>query len=171
MIIGLAGYAQSGKDTFASILVEKYGFTRLAFADKVRELALEIRPSLRTPYGVEDWDELKKEESVRELLQDLGLGVRKVIDSHTWIDLVMEQIIDTEQNVVITDVRFPNEVAAIKAAGGEVGRISRPGVVAVNDHISEHALDGISLDFEIQNDGDLDDLNEVVEFALREWSK
>lgn len=171
MIIGLAGYAQSGKDTFASILVEKYGFTRLAFADKVRELALEIRPSLRTPYGVEDWDELKKEESVRELLQDLGLGVRKVIGSNTWVDLVMEQIIDDEQNVVITDVRFPNEVQAIKAAGGKVGRISRPGVNAVNDHYSEHALANVALDFAIENDGDLNDLNEVVEFALREWSK
>ena len=171
MIVGLTGYANSGKDTFASVLVEKHGFVRLAFADKVRELALEVNPKLRTPYGDEDWDELKKRPEVRELLQDVGLGVRKVIGENVWVDLVMAQIPKDDRRYVITDVRFPNEVEAIKSIGGKVGRIMRPGVSAVNEHISEHALTDVALDFEIQNDGDVNDLHEVVEFALKEWAK
>jgi dephospho-CoA kinase len=38
MIIGLTGYAQSGKDTVANILVENYGYQRVAFADPIRAL-------------------------------------------------------------------------------------------------------------------------------------
>ena len=37
VIIGLSGYAQSGKDTVANILVQHYGYKRVAFADKIRE--------------------------------------------------------------------------------------------------------------------------------------
>jgi cytidylate kinase len=44
MIIGLTGYAQSGKDTVAKILVENYGYTRVAFADKIREFLYETNP-------------------------------------------------------------------------------------------------------------------------------
>ena len=44
MIIGLTGYAQSGKDTLANILVENYGYTRVAFADKIREFLYEVNP-------------------------------------------------------------------------------------------------------------------------------
>ena len=46
MIIGLTGYARSGKDTVAKILVDNYGYKRIAFADKIRELLVEINPIL-----------------------------------------------------------------------------------------------------------------------------
>mgnify|MGYP006283771541 FL=1 len=42
MIIGLTGYAQSGKDTVASLLVEHYGYERVAFADKIRSFLYEM---------------------------------------------------------------------------------------------------------------------------------
>ena len=170
MIVGLAGYAQSGKDTIAAILAEKYGFKRLAFADKVRDLALEVDDTLRTPYGNEDWDELKKRPEVRKLLQDIGLGVRKVLGEYTWIDQVLAQI-EPDTNYVITDVRFPNEIDAIRSKGGKVGRISRMGVSAINDHESEHAVTNAQFDFYIENDGDLQELEDTVEFGVREWAK
>ena len=53
MIIGLTGYAQSGKDTVAKILIEQYGFTRVAFADKIRELLYEMDPPVPTGVGSE----------------------------------------------------------------------------------------------------------------------
>lgn len=43
-IIGLSGYARSGKDTAAEVLVEQFGFTRVAFADKLREVLYELNP-------------------------------------------------------------------------------------------------------------------------------
>jgi dephospho-CoA kinase len=50
MIIGLSGYSRSGKDEVAKILVEDYGFTRIAFADKIRELLYEMNPIVDTHY-------------------------------------------------------------------------------------------------------------------------
>ena len=44
MIIGLTGYARSGKDTVAQILVDKFGFTRVAFADPIRDFCYQVNP-------------------------------------------------------------------------------------------------------------------------------
>ena len=84
MIIGLTGYARSGKDSVAKVLVDHYGFIRLAFADPIRDLLLEVNPildkgnrlsSLVDEYG---WDIAKAQPEVRRLLQTLGVGARKV---------------------------------------------------------------------------------------------
>ena len=45
-VIGLTGYAGSGKDTLANILVEEYGFTRIAFADKTKEFLYDLNPGI-----------------------------------------------------------------------------------------------------------------------------
>jgi dephospho-CoA kinase len=44
MIIGISGYARSGKDTVANYLVEHHEFTRMAFADAMREALLRLNP-------------------------------------------------------------------------------------------------------------------------------
>ena len=91
MIIGLSGYAQSGKDTVAKTLVEQYGFTRVAFADKIRQLAQEVNPlvgdsihlnELLDEYG---WDVAKQNPYVRQFLQQLGVGARKLFGEEFWI--------------------------------------------------------------------------------------
>jgi hypothetical protein len=46
MIIGLSGYARSGKDTVAELLVLNYGFKRMAFADGIRESLIALNPIL-----------------------------------------------------------------------------------------------------------------------------
>ena len=51
-VIGLTGYAQSGKDTVASILVEKYGYRRIAFADKIRDFLFWSIKVLTNKYGI-----------------------------------------------------------------------------------------------------------------------
>jgi len=175
MIIGLSGYARSGKDEVAKLLVEEYGFTRLAFADKIRQLLLAIDPSLGGPklstivaeYG---WDVAKSKTEVRELLQHLGVAARTLIDEHIWVTTVLNQIEEIDKNYVITDVRFENEANAIKLIGGEIWRVRRTNNVPVNDHVSENALDGFKFDKILKNEGSLDDLRELVrrrmEFSL-----
>jgi dephospho-CoA kinase len=175
MIIGLSGYARSGKDEVAKILVEDYGFTRLAFADKIRQLLLAIDPSLGGPklstivaeYG---WDVAKSKSEVRTLLQHLGVAARNLIDEHIWVTTVLNQIEENDKNYVITDVRFENEATAIKLIDGEIWRIRRTHNVPVNNHISEHALDDYRFDQILKNEGSLDDLRELVrkriEFSL-----
>ena len=41
-IIGLSGFAQSGKDTSGRHLIDNHGFTRYAFADRIREIMLDL---------------------------------------------------------------------------------------------------------------------------------
>jgi hypothetical protein len=43
-LIGLSGYARSGKDEAAKVLVEEFGFTRVAFADKLRDVLYQLNP-------------------------------------------------------------------------------------------------------------------------------
>lgn len=176
MLIGLLGYAGAGKDTVASLLP---GFERRAFADKLRELALRINPDLcdnlngctylGSLVDYHGWDKAKREiPEVRRLLQDLGQGAREVLGDTVWIDAVLPPALpgfpptgtyDT-LDVVITDVRYPNEAERILALGGKLCVVVRPGVDPVNNHASEGYAQWIER-FEhsvILNDGSIDDL-------------
>ena len=182
MIIGLCGYAQSGKDSVAKTLVEKYGFTRVAFADKIRDLLYEMNPSINSEYeGVSTslkkmvdavgWDEAKCEPEVRRLLQTLGVGARTVFYEEFWIDVALTNVTNYKdsKNFVITDVRFKNEVAALRnpALGGTIWRIERPGVTAVNTHVSEHDLIDLHPDYTVLNDTTLENLDTKVVDIMR----
>ncbi len=185
MIIAMSGYAQSGKDTAAAVLVEKYGFVRYAFATALKEMVYRLNPIVLTemtpdnlPHGgpepylvthrVQDyvdmhgWEQAKKVPEIRRLLQVMGTEAgRQVLGDNIWVDAVMNKITG-EDHVVVTDCRFPNEAEAVKVAGGFVVRVDRPGVEAVNAHPSETALDGWNFDAYINNYGTLEDLNEYV---------
>ena len=168
MIIGLSGYAQSGKDTVAQVLVDNYGFTRIAFADKIREFLYEVNPMVGcSPSGylkdlvdLEGWEKAKQEPQVRRLLQDLGVGARKVFGDDFWIKQALKNI--DQGNYVITDVRFKNEATAIWLMPGKIWRVTRPGVTAVNAHVSETQMDDYPVDHFVKNDGDIKDLWEEV---------
>lgn len=172
-IIGLSGYAQSGKDTSASFLIED-GYTRLAFADVLRDSVYRLNPIIHqnidsSVVRVKDlvdafgWDYVKVNyPEIRGLLQRMGTDVGRVLfGENVWVDLAMKGI-EEGKNYVITDVRFPNEFEAIKTAGGQVWRITRQGTGPVNGHPSETALDGFEFDRVIENDGTLDELGEAV---------
>jgi hypothetical protein len=169
MIIGLSGYARSGKDTVAGMLMGLHGYERVAFADKIRELLYEMDPLVMHNYmdfrlqdviDSKGWEIAKTEfPEVRRLLQDLGVGARKLFGDTFWVDQVVGQFGHAwwgyDKNVVITDVRFTNEAQAIKGKGGQIWRINRPGTEAINDHVSEHDLDGWDFDVVIENDSDM----------------
>lgn len=142
-LVGLCGARGVGKDTFAGYL----GYRRIAFADPVRELALEINPSfrgslvgsesgLRRIVEVQGWDFAKDVYGVREFLQNLGVGVRQVIGASTWIDAAFRQY-DPAVSTVITDVRFKNEIHRIRDRGGIIVRLDRSGYDPGDPHISE----------------------------------
>jgi hypothetical protein len=160
-VIGLAGYAQSGKDTLANMLVEQQGYTRLAFADVLRECLYALDPSLRTPRATLrnyvdhlGWDEAKRNPEVRELLQRLGTEVgRNILGPDIWVETAMRKV-EPGGKYVFTDVRFPNEADAI-ARIGKVIRIIRTGYGPVNGHPSETAVDDYPYDGILLNDGDL----------------
>ena len=173
-IIGLTGYAQSGKDTFASILVEKYGYSRIAFADKIRDFLYGINPMVGcSPTGyLQDlvnlvgWDKAKQEPQVRRLLQDLGISARDLISEDIWVTAALSSV-SKDQRVVITDVRFENEAAMIKSMGGQLWRVKRSGVGPVNDHVSESEMDGYKVDQIFVNNGTLEELQDLITIRMR----
>lgn len=173
MILGLAGYARCGKDTVAQILIENHGFERIAFADPIREFLLGINPILdkgnRLSTLVEEygWEIAKAQTEVRRLLQDLGVSARELIDPLVWVNAAVKKMDDPSKNYVITDVRFENEAETIKGLGGEIWRVERPGVTAVNSHVSESNLGTWEFDRYIHNSGTLEDLKLLVQLEMR----
>lgn len=168
MIIGLSGYARSGKDTVAELLVLNYGFKRLAFADGIREALLVLNPILQDGHRLNElvqmygWEVAKSKDEVRRLLQVMGTEVgRKLINEDVWVWLLFNKIKEGER-IVIPDVRFPNEARMIEQQGGDVWRINRHNHTAVNDHVSEHAMDNYLFKHALYNDGTLDDLADEV---------
>ncbi len=169
-LLGLTGFAQSGKDSVAGFLKD-YGYQRVAFADGVREMALVIDPIIYcAPTSGPDyvrlsglvasagWDAAKQEPEVRRLLQRIGTeAVRDMVDQDAWVRIGMRKaksiILGTLSDahfgsVVITDVRFPNEARAVHSAGGEVWRIERPGFDSgvSREHASEAHVASLPVD-------------------------
>lgn len=177
-VIGFTGYAQSGKDTAAQFLVEK-GFKRLAFADILRTSLYALNPIVLGKYGLltelrvrdivdrHGWDYAKTQyPEIRELLQRLGTEVgRDLYGENFWVERVTKQIHGSDR-VVITDVRFDNEEAAVHNLGGKVFRIVRPGNTAANLHASEQRIDRLFVDGVIPNNGSLEEYREAVLSAV-----
>lgn len=178
MIIGLSGYAQTGKDTIADYLVKNYNFTKISFADPIREALLRLDPKITIAdmHGVSlasvvnglGWDNVKVESSeARELLQRMGTEVgREMFGQNFWVDQAMLKA-KQHNNVVFADVRFENEVEAILEASGDVWRVFKPGVEAVNRHASETALDNYNFKRVVHNMASLEELHSIVDYFIK----
>jgi len=171
MIIGLTGYARTGKDTVADILATRHGFQKRAFADPMREGLYRLNPAVEMDGYLVDlaravdlcgWEYVKGHAvGFRGLMQRFGTSVgRELWGADFWVNQAMSGV---DGLVVFSDVRFPNEADAIQAVGGHIWRIVRPDVGAVNSHVSEVAMDCFDVDAVISNDGDLPSLVAKVE--------
>ncbi|WP_326742595.1 deoxynucleotide monophosphate kinase family protein [Streptomyces sp. NBC_01768] len=174
MHIGLMGYARSGKDTVGAYLTEAHGYRRVSFADPLREAALKLDPivsaeqdaRLSEVIDLEGWESVKdRYPEVRRILQYMGQGVRD-LDPDFWIRQALRKVDDAEAiglPCVITDVRYPNEVEALRRRGFHLVCVQRPGVEPVNGHISETAVTPDDADELLINGGTIDALNTLVE--------
>jgi len=141
MIIGIAGFQGSGKDTIADYLQNIYGFKRDSFANTLKDAVsavfgwdrelLEGRTTESRTWReqVDPWwaERLGMPNlTPRYVLQVWGTEVaRKSFHDDTWIASLENKLRKTSNDIVISDVRFPNEIAAIKRAGGVVIRVTR----------------------------------------------
>lgn len=110
-------------------------------------------------------DDVYKDGKQRALLQAIGQG-RRDSDPDYWLKKWKQAVLNSDADVVLTaDMRYPNEMAAIKELGGETIKLTRFGYSGLSPeaaaHISEVALDGVTFDHEIVvNDGQLELLRE-----------
>ena len=175
MIIGLSGYARSGKDTVAGMLIGLHRYENVAFADTIRDLLFAMDPLIMhgdTPFRLQDiveskgWETAKTEyPEVRRLLQDLGVGGRDLLDDNVWINAALKDF-NKEDRIVVTDVRFKNEAARIKNMGGQIWRVNRINIGPANDHISETDLDDWAFDGVITNNSDMPNLIKQIRALL-----
>lgn len=173
-VLGIVGAKRAGKDTVASVLVTDLSFHRLAFADALKAIAYDLdpllwaNPSERLAQLVDEdgWEAAKNWPAVRTLLQRLGVAVRDHVHPDAWVSIVARQIDENPfTHYVVTDVRFPNEVEAIRSRGGQIVRVRRPEVEAesiADTHVSERLWQEVEPDVEVWNDGTVDDLRREV---------
>ena len=177
-VLGLSGWARSGKDSVAEFLEERCGYVKMSFAQPIKEALERLNPTidveghrLSMSVAVEKigWEPLKSmSQEVRPLLQRFGSEVgREMFGDDIWVDYAMDRIPDGAK-VVFSDVRYPNEADAIRREGGQVWRIERNGNSPANDHTSEHALNKYNFDQRIYNDKDLESLWVKVGVLCRE---
>ena len=184
--IALVGPAHAGKDTIAEHLVSAHGYARVAFADELKVMALEIDPvvnvgdagcGIRTAHLSDvvravGWERAKREfPEVRRFLQRLGVTMRER-DPDYWINLASPRFTDAELSeipVVVTDCRFVNEAEYLIARGFIVVAVDRPGLSddAFRQHVSETEMSKIPWEQRVSNVGTIADLNRRVDELLR----
>jgi hypothetical protein len=203
MIIGLVGFIGSGKGTFGDILVREHGYRQFAFADALKDGVSQIflwprgllegdsNASRTFREKVDPWwsNKLGYEVTPRLILQKFGTeACRNGIADNIWI-AALEKRIQGYDDVVITDVRFPNEINFIRSVGGVIIRVKRgedpiwyndalsTNTVGINTmeeynvHESEWAWIGQKIDHTVLNEGTKDDLKESVNRILTKAPK
>jgi hypothetical protein len=200
MIIGVVGFIGSGKGTVADILVNKKDFTKISFADSVKDATAAIfgwprsllegdtDESREFRETKDEWwsEKTGKYITPRNMLQLIGTEAgRDVIHPDVWV-LSVERKIGMYKNVVIPDVRFPNEMNFIQKMGGFVVRVRRgddpewyetarrANLESNTDlmcdypvHYSEWAWIGHGTDYQLDNVGAISMLESDIEHMIR----
>ena len=141
MIVGFVGFIGSGKDTAADYLVNFHGYRRDSFANTLKDAVSCVFGWDRTLLEGRTKEAREWREQIdtwwaerlgipnltpRWVLQYWGTDVlRKGFHDDIWIASLENKMRKTADNIVISDVRFPNEIKAIHGAGGIVVRIKR----------------------------------------------
>tara|TARA_Y100000817_G_scaffold313963_1_gene311360 strand:- start:392 stop:1135 length:744 start_codon:yes stop_codon:yes gene_type:complete len=135
-----------------------------SFADGLKTLCMDFFDlSFEQVYGTDEqkntetnvyWSDLptpntqirSKKMTARELLQYFGTDIMRRMNTNVWVNHAIRTIKkECSQIAIIPDVRFPNEVNAIKEAGGKVVRLERQ--FKEDAHSSECALDKENYDW------------------------
>lgn len=169
--IALCGKLRSGKDTVADLLVEDFKFTNFAFSEGIWKVGKLVFPN-----------DFNGTEKPRKLLQEIGQKLR-MVDENIWVYYTLNQIEEVSPSrVVISDMRQPNEFNALKEDGFFIIRINASEEVRLErsqragdhftienlQHETESFIDGFDVDFEIDNNGTVDELKAQTVNAFNE---
>ena len=203
MIIGVCGFIGTGKDTIADYLVNIHQFRRESFANTLKDAVASVfswdrellegrtKQSRAWREQRDEWwsERLGKDITPRWVLQYWGTEVfRQGFHDDIWIASLENKMRKTTDDIVVSDCRFPNEIKAIKRAGGRVIRVvrgpdpewyalaeavnagpkhiqwstSKTQLAKYNIHASETAWVGTDFDAVLDNNGTLDHLYDQI---------
>ncbi len=223
-VVAISGWVTSGKDTMANLLIEKYGFKRIGFADPLKDNVardfnldraslddqnqknlplLDMPVSLRDGftknlgsfmvrefrtaagkvcktgqlatidgvedfYGVGDNGEVEKLYWTRRALCILEGSTKRTADSDYWVKRAMQNAKENGiELVVISDLRYKNEMAGIKMSLGKDDQLTTVRVNRYDEHPtnsqdpSERDLDDAAFDVTISNRGTYEDFQRL----------
>lgn len=190
IVIGLTGPSGAGKDSVARALEARFKIAPVSFANTLKAEIVEAfsaderlfhDPALKTiqtdalllrhcedpgfvAYAWEISD--LKAVTPRTIMERWG-DYRRSQDADYFVRRVFQTLSLYEQMggldaVLITDVRFSNEAQLIEDFGGELWRVTRPGLVRQSYHRSQHELDNWPVRHEIPNAGSLEQLAKIA---------
>lgn len=179
MIVGIVGKGRVGKNTLGDLLKEAFKeltgeeYIFMAYADILKEqVGISFDLSNQQLYG--DLKEMPdnrytKEDgnswTSREIMQAYG-EFHRSIDINYWVKKVVDKIEkECYSNVILTDIRYPNELSAINTFSGVSINITRENAPSINGatHSSETSIDNVTdYDFVVNNDGTIEELKEVA---------
>lgn len=209
MLISISGLIGSGKDTAADYLCTFHGFKRMSFGAALKDAVAVIfnwdrellegstKTSREWREQVDTWWANRLDIphlTPRWVLQQWGTEVaRKGFHDQIWVASVENKLLNNKDDIVITDCRFPNELAAVKSAGGITMRTHRGPdpewkLIAVsynsttdhnlkeiyrdslenkfNIHASEYSSVGLDYDYHLDNNGSIDSLHKQLESII-----
>ena len=107
--------------------------------------------------------------NMREFLQRYGTEAhREIFGTDFWVDHALPLNLNhRDRLLVVTDMRFPNEIDRVKALGGVCVKVVRDVETGHSNHPSEQNLDH-TVDYFLDNTGTIVDLTNNVETLLNE---
>jgi hypothetical protein len=141
--IAVIGALRSGKDSAAKYLVEQYGYTKFALADRLKD---EVVTALNAVEG--GWSRARLEEEktrLRSLLQVWGTEFRRASDANYWTDKLADALTRHQApdlgRAVVTDARFTNELNMLRERGFTIVRLEMDDIT-LRKHL--HTVAGMS---------------------------
>jgi hypothetical protein len=208
-ILGISGFIGGGKDTVANYLTTTHQFKKLSFAAPLKDAVAAVfnwerellegstKSSREWRERVDPWWSERlgiPDLTPRYILQQWGTDVlRGHFHNDIWVASIENQLRQATDNIVISDVRFPNEVEAIRRCGGQVIRVTRGPdpewyeaaysynqgqranlawatskrkLDSLNIHPSEYSLVGTQFDHQLDNNHAIDALYHNIDGLL-----
>jgi hypothetical protein len=195
-IIAIAGFKNSGKTTLGNYLTTNYNWKEVYLGAPIKEIARIIynldnsQHSTDLLYGLTPESREKREtqitiwgHSIRKGLELLGTDVFPFIHNgeeyykDIWSKIFEERIKSIEQDIIVPDIRLPNQFEMIRRLGGKIIVITRnPDELKIpsserkvnGEHFSNYAfLDCITKDDDIiENTGTLENLYSKIDILF-----